>query len=64
MIEDLVGGIDVFEPYLAGMGRGGGVGGEVVVVGCVPAWGRMLACGLFEYGGLRVGGTNLLFFRT
>ena len=42
-----MGGIDVFEPCLAGMGRGGGVGGKVVVVGRVPAWGRMLACGLF-----------------
>ena len=33
VLEDLLGGIDVFEPCLAGMGGGGGVGGKIVVVG-------------------------------
>ena len=37
VVEDLAGGVDVFEPCLAGVGRGGGVGGQVVGVGRVPA---------------------------
>ena len=37
MFEDFVRGIDIFEPCLAGVGGGGGVGVEVVAVGDVPA---------------------------
>ena len=37
--EDLLGGVGVVEPCLARVGRGAGVGGEVVGVGCVPAGG-------------------------
>ena len=37
VFEDFLRGVGVFEPCLAGVRGGGGVGGEIVGVGCVPA---------------------------
>ena len=47
-------GVDVFEPCLARVGGGRGVGGEVVGVGCVPAKDCQLIVLLYLQRGKRV----------
>ena len=47
-------GVDVFEPYLARVRGGGGVGGEVVGVDCVPAKDCQLMVLLYLQRGKRV----------
>ena len=54
VFEDLVRGVDVFEPYLARVRGGGGVGGEVVGVGRVPAKDCQLMVLLYLQRGKRV----------
>ena len=61
-------GVDVFEPCLARVGRGGCMSGEIVGVGCVPAekgGASLLVFGIFDLWGKqdRKRGFFILFFR-